>query len=192
MRTMFHRAALAPLLLLTSLPTQAATWVLDSEDSRVIFKYSYSGTPYQAYFDNIEGVVEIDPTNPGTCDFAVTIHIADIEIDDQETLSYLLDVDMFDVAQYPTATFEADSCSLQSMNSFVADGNLTIRNQTQPMSFPFDLEVDTSGDQARFHLTSEVTIQRLEYGVGQGYLANTADIPNDVDIEVDVYAVMQE
>lgn len=191
MRTLFYRAALAPLLLFTSLSAQAATWVIDKEDSQVIFKYSYSGTPYQGAFTNIDATFDIDPENPGSCDFDVTIHIEDIEIDDEETLSYLLDVDMFDVAQYPTASFEADECRLTSPNSFVADGMLTIRNQTHPITFPFELDIDTSGDQMRFHLTSEVTIQRLEYGVGQGYLANTADIPNDVDVEVDVYAVMQ-
>ncbi|MGM0633353.1 MAG: YceI family protein, partial [Pseudomonadota bacterium] len=129
--------------------------------------------------------------NPTACDFSVTIHIEDIDIDDEETLSYLLDVDMFDVAMYPTASFEAENCRLQSPNSFVADGMLTIRDQTQPMTFPFELDIDRSGDEVRFHLTSEVTIQRLEYGVGQGYLANTSDIPNDVDVEVDVYATMQ-
>jgi polyisoprenoid-binding protein YceI len=42
--------------------------------------------------------------------------------------------------------------------------------------------------QPRFHMTSEVTIQRLDYGVGQGYWANTSTIPNDVLIKVDVYA----
>jgi hypothetical protein len=43
----------------------------------------------------------------------------------------------------------------------------------------------------RFRLTSEVTLQRLDYGVGLGYFANTSAIPNDVVIAVDVYAKMQ-
>ena len=38
-RTLCYRAALAPLLLLTSLSAQAETWVIDKEDSQVIFKY---------------------------------------------------------------------------------------------------------------------------------------------------------
>lgn len=191
MRKMLYGAALALPLMTASLSAQSATWVIDPDDSQVIFKYSYGGTPYQGAFTNIDAVFDIDPMNPTDCNFDVTIHIEDIAIDDEETLSYLLDIDLFDVAQFPTASFEAENCRLQSPNSFVADGMLTIRDQTQPMTFPFELDIDTSGDQLRFHLTSEVTIQRLEYGVGQGYMANTADIPNDVDVEVDVYAVMQ-
>ena len=191
MRNLFYRAALAPLLLATSLTAQAATWKMDPENSTVVFKYSYSGTPYQGAFTNIQGNIEIDPMNPGTCNFEVTIPIEDIAIDDEETLSYLLDIEMFDVDQFPTASFKADKCSLESVDSFVADGELTIRDQTRPLSFPFKLDVETVDGKMRFHLTSEVTIQRLEFGVGQGYLANTSAIPNDVGIEVDVYAVMQ-
>lgn len=191
MRTLFYRAALAPLLLLSSLSAHAATWVLDPADSKVIFKYSYSGTPYQGEFKNVDAVFEIDPMNPGSCKFTVEIPIVDISVEDAETLDYLLDVELFDVDQFPTARFEATQCRLESMSSFVADGNLTIRDQTHPLSFPFKLDVDTSGERVRFHMTSEVTIERLEYGVGQGYWANTSAIPNDVSIEVDVYAVMQ-
>ena len=191
MRTLLSKAALAPLLLFISLPAQAATWVIDQDDSSVIFKYSYSGTPYQGEFTNLDAVFNIDPMNPTSCEFSVTIPIADINIEDEETLSYLLDIEMFDVDQFPTATFKAKQCRLQSMNSFVADGMLTIRDQTHPLTFPFNLDVETKDGEVRFHLTSEVTIQRLEYGVGQGYLANTTAIPNDVVVAVDVYAIQQ-
>jgi len=85
----------------------------------------------------------------------------------------------------------SENCRLQTTSSFIADGMLTIRDQTNPISFPFTMDIETVDGQPRFRLTSEVTIQRLEYGVGQGYFANTASIPNDVRIEVDVYAAPQ-
>lgn len=191
MRNIFNRAALAPLALLVALPTQAANWGIDQAESRVIFKYSYEGTPYEGEFKNIEATFDIDPASPGSCDFQVTIPIADVSVGDAETLDYLLDLEMFDVDQYPTATFSASKCKLESMNSFVADGVLTIRDQTHPVSFPFDFEVEMYDGQVRFHMTSEVTIQRLEFGVGQGYWANTSTIPNDVVVAIDVYANQQ-
>lgn len=191
MRNLLYRVALAPLLMVVTLSAQAATWVLDPEESTVIFGYSFGGDPYQGEFKNVEAVFEIDPMNPGSCDFQVTIPIADISIDSPEALDYLLDYELFDVDQWPTASFKADSCRLESMSSFVSDGTLTIRDQTNPLSFPFDLNVEMDGGELRFHLTSEVTIKRLEYGVGQGYWASTGEIPNDVTITVDVYAVAQ-
>ena len=191
MRTLISRAALTSLLLFIGLPTQAAEWSLVPAESRVVFKYSYEGTPYEGQFQNIDATFDIDPMRPGSCDFSVTIPIADISVDSPEVLDYLLDIELFDVDQFPTATFAAENCTLESMNSFVADGTLTIRDVTKPMQFPFEFEVEMADGQPRFHLTSSVTIQRLEFGVGQGYWANTAAIPNDVDIEIDVYAAPQ-
>lgn len=190
MRNLFL-AALSPLLLLIGLPALAQTWVIDKEQSRVIFHYSYTGDPYQGEFRNVDAVFNIDPMNPGSCEFTVTIPIGDLWLDSPEAIDYLLDVELFDVDQFPTATFVAEECRLTSMDSFTSNGNLTIRSVTRPMSFPFTLSVESNGDQLGFRLQSRVTIRRLEYGVGQGYWASTAEIPNDIDIEVDVFAVRQ-
>jgi len=185
------RAASLALLLFTALSAHAQSWVIDKEKSRVIFHYSYAGDPYQGEFTNIDAVFEIDPTNPGSCNFTVTIPIVDINIDSVEALEYLLDVDMFDVDQFPTARFEARQCRLQALDSFVSEGSLTIRDMTRPMSFPFQLAIERDAERMGFRLTSNVTIKRLEYGVGQGYWASTAEIPNEIGIEVDVYAIRQ-
>ena len=183
------RAALVPLVLATGISAaQAATWEIEPTESRVFFNYSYEGTPYQGEFKNVEATFDIDITNPGSCNFQVTIPIESIAVDSPEVMDYLLDIEMFDVDQFPTASFTATQCKLESANSFVADGSLTIRDQTHPISFPFNLDIESVDGQPRFHLTSEVTVQRLEFGVGQGYWANTATIPNDVLIQVDVYA----
>jgi len=188
MKTTITRAVFTPLLMVSALSAHAATWEIDPNESIVTFEYSYEGTPYQGQFGNIDATFDIDPMSPASCEFTVEIPIADIKVDSAEVLDYLLDLEMFDVDQWPTANFTADSCSLESMSSFVADGTLTIRDQTHPISFPFDLEVEVYDGQPRFHLTSEVTIQRLDFGVGQGYWANTATIPNEVIINIDVYA----
>ena len=190
MRSLFSLAVLAPLMMLISLPAQAVTWVIDQEDSRVIFKYNYGVDQYEGEFKNVEAIFEIDPLSPGSCKFSVTIPIEDLSIDSPEAKDYLLDYELFDVDRWPTATFNAEQCRLTGADSFVSDGTLTIRDQTHPLSFPFELDVEIDGG-LRFRLTSEVTIQRLVYGVGQGYWENTAEVPNDVIIAVDVYAVRQ-
>lgn len=188
MRNLITRATVASFLTVAGLSAQAATWEIEQGESRVFFKYSYEGTPYQGEFKNVDATFDIDPMRPGSCEFEVTIPIEDISVESPEVLDYLLDIELFDVDQFPTSTFKAENCELQSMNSFVADGTLTIRDVTKPISFPFEFQVEMVDGQPRFHLTSEVTIQRLEFGVGQGYWANTAAIPNDVVVAVDVYA----
>jgi polyisoprenoid-binding protein YceI len=166
---------------------QAATWELDAAKSKVVFQYSYKTKPYEGEFKKVKATFKIDPASPGSCEFSVTIPIADLFVSSKEVVDYLLDIELFDVDQFPTATFKANKCRLQSANSFASDGTLTIRNQTKPLSFPFKLDVGPTG----FHLTSEVTIKRLDFGVGQGYWANTAEIPNDVKVKIDVYAAQK-
>ncbi len=191
MRKFIISAAIAPLMLLIGLSAQAATWTIDPADSHVYFKYKYGNDPYQGEFTNVEATFEIDPLSPSNCNFQVTIHIADIDIESPEVLDYLHDYELFDVDQFPTATFKAESCRLTGMDSFESDGTLTIRDETHPMTFPFELDVETAGGKIRFRLTSSVTLMRLDYGVGQGYWANTGEIPNDVEVLIDVYATQQ-
>lgn len=188
MQNLVKRAVFAPLLLVLGAQAQAANWEIDSAESSVVFKYSYEGTPYEGEFKNVAATFDIDPMNPASCNFSVTIPIADISVGDAETLDYLMDLEMFDVDQFPTASFQAEKCSMSSMNNFTSEGMLTIRDQTHPMTFPFTMEVEMYDGQPRFHLTTEVTVQRLDYGVGQGYWANTATIPNEVIISIDLYA----
>ena len=191
MKSFLTRAVLAPAILLTGMGVQAADWVIDKADSKVVFKWTYSGTPYQGEFRNISATFDIDPLNPTECKFDVTIPIIDMVIDDAETMDYPLDLELFDADQFPEATFKAEKCSIEGIDAFTSEGTLTIRDQTNPIAFPFNLSVGMEDGGVRFHLTSEVTINRLEYGVGQGYWASTAAIPNEVVVEVDVYAVRQ-
>ena len=190
MRTFMHRVSLGVALLGFSAASQAAEWVLEP-GSQVIFEYTYGTDPYEGRFNDVQANFDIDPARPTSCKFDVTINIEDIDVDSPEVLDYLLDYELFDVDTWPTATFSAKSCRLTGVNSFESDGTLTIRDETHPMSFPFELSIETCDGQVCFHMTSEVEILRLEYGVGQGYWANTAEVPNEVKIKVDVYALMQ-
>ena len=191
MRTLLNRAFLGTALLIIGLPANAAMWILDKNQSLVVFKYHYGTDPYEGRFTNVEATFDIDPLSPGSCQFDVTIHIENIDVDSPEVLDYLLDYELFDVDTWPTATFKAEKCRLTGVTSFESDGTLTIRDQTNPITFPFDLTIDTCDGQVCFNLTSEVTINRLEYGVGQGYWANTAEVPNEVVVSVDVYAMQK-
>ena len=174
MRTFINSALSAVALLFISSSTFAANWVLDPGLSAVVFKYNYGSDEYEGIFTNVEAQFDIDPLSPGSCEFDVTINIEDINVDSPEVLDYLLDYELFDVDTWPTATFQAESCRLTGVTSFQSDGTLTIRDQTQPITFPFEL-----------------SILRREYGVGQGYWANTAEVPNEVEVVVDVYAMQQ-
>ncbi|MDO9476349.1 MAG: YceI family protein [Pseudohongiella sp.] len=188
MRTLFSLTGLLSLTALIGVSAQAAIWTLSPSESKVIFHYAYEDVPGQGEFRNVDATFDIDTANPSACNINVTIPIADIYVDTSEVKEYLLDVDMFNAAQFPTATFQASQCSLQSVNSFVADGQLTIRDKTHPISFPFTVDMEMHEGRPRFHLTSEVTVNRLDFEVGTGWWSDTVALPNEIRIEVDVYS----
>lgn len=191
MRIQYVLTLILLLRLVTTSSATAAEWELDPRESRVVFKYSYEGTPFEGVFRNVQATFDIDPMSPQSCEFTVYIPVNDIYVDSPEVMDYLLDIELFDVDQFPTSSFTATNCRLESLNSYLADGLLTIRDQTHPISFPFQFDIEVVDGQIQFHLTSQVTIERLKYGVGQGYWANTSAIPNEVEVHVDVYAVQQ-
>jgi len=102
-RTLIYRAVPTSLLLLFGLTVQvtaqAATWEMDAAKSKVLFQYSYKSTPYSGEFKNVKATFKIDPASPGTCEFSVTIPIANLTVDSKEVVDYLLDIELFDVDQ---------------------------------------------------------------------------------------------
>ncbi|MCY4358936.1 MAG: YceI family protein [Gammaproteobacteria bacterium] len=189
MRKIINPALLALVLFGSGSGLKAAEWVLDPFLTQVIFEYSYNSDPYRGVFAGVEANFLFDLANPEACQFDVTINIEDIEVDSPEVLDYLHDYEMFDVDTWPTATFSVEKCRLTGLTSFESEGTLTIRDQTNPITFPFELSMENCDGEICFHLTSEVEILRLEYGVGQGYWANTSEIPNEVKVIVDTVAV---
>ena len=129
MRTLRSFTALLSLAAFVGVSAQAATWTLSPGDSRVIFHYAYEDVPGQGEFRNVDATFDIDAANPGACAINVSIPIAEIYVDTSEVKEYLLDVDMFNAAEFPTATFQASQCRLESGSAFVADGQLTIRDK---------------------------------------------------------------
>jgi len=188
MRTLLIFTGLLSLGAFVGVSAQAATWTLSPGDSRVIFHYSYEDVPSQGEFRNVDATFDIDTANPGACAINVSIPIAEIFVDTSEVKEYLLDVDMFNAAEFPMATFQANQCRLQSGSAFVADGQLTIRDKTHPISFPFTLGMEMQNGRPRFHLTSEVTVKRLDFDVGTGWWSDTVALPNEIRIEVNVYS----
>ena len=74
--------------------------------------------------------------------------------------------------------------AVQAGARFEAQGKLTIRDVTRPVRLPFTFVVAADGRTAR--LSGGTTIQRLDFGVGQGEWNDTTWVGNAVDIHFDL------
>ena len=89
--------------------------------------------------------------------------------------------DYFDVEMHPTAVFTADI--MPDGNAYVAEGTLTIKDASVPVSLPFVLDLD--GDTAQ--MAGSLSINRMDFGVGATQ-TDEASLGFNVDIMVNLTA----
>jgi cytochrome b561/polyisoprenoid-binding protein YceI len=76
--------------------------------------------------------------------------------------------DYFDATQFGTATFRADL--ITGVDGFMAEGTLTIKDRTVPLSLPFRLS--TLGEEAK--MSAEITLDRRSFGIGDNMADESA------------------
>ncbi|MBY6138491.1 cytochrome b/b6 domain-containing protein [Leisingera daeponensis] len=125
-----------------------------------------------------------EPEAPGPAGAVeVTIAIPSLELG--SVASQAMGADYFDSANFPTALFQAEIEKLAE--GYEAVGMLTIKDQTVPVTLPFDLELE--GNTAR--MTGGLTLNRLDFGIGKS-LPDESSLGFAVDVAVELEAVRTE
>ncbi len=89
--------------------------------------------------------------------------------------------DFFDATTFETATYTADL--IKGIDGFMAEGTLTIKDRTVPVTMPFSLLID--GDTAQMH--ASLTLDRRSYGIGDNMNDESA-LAFDVGVNIDLVA----
>ena len=71
---------------------------------------------------------------------------------------------------------------------YEAHGQLTIRDVTRDVVLPFELTIEETGGGKVANAVGELTISRLDYGVGQGEWASTKTVGEEVVIRIEIVA----
>jgi len=93
--------------------------------------------------------------------------------------------DFFDATTYPTATFQGDLITTD--DGHIAQGTLTIRDQSMPLTFDFQL----SGDAQTQTATAQFSLSRLDFGVGSN-MPDESSLAFAVDVDVSLTATQNE
>ena len=176
------RNALLSTALLCSLvapPVHAATYRYQSntKSPSLTFSGSYQGETFTGRFGRINADISFDPTSLATSRFDVTIMLASVDTRNSERDDSLRGADFFNVAKMPTAHYLATKFRSLGGNRYAADGTLTLRGVTKPVTLNF---VWTAG--VIVALTGDASVNRLDFGVGGGEWADTSTIGNAVKV----------
>lgn len=180
----FVTAVFAAALLAGAASAHAATWTVDTARSHLGFTGSQNGTPFKGSFGKFAGTIVLDPASPAAGHADITIDTASASTDDQQKNGAMAGSDWFSVAKFPQAHFVATSFKATGAGAFEAEGTLTIRGMSRPLSLPFTLAI--TGDTAK--ADGKVQLIRTDYGVGQGTWATAQYVALEVSVDVAIVA----
>ena len=161
------------------------------DGSRIGFTALQQGAPVDGGFERFTAAIDFDPKDLGHSRIDVEIDTASITTGHKDRDTLLRSAAFFDVEKWPTAHFASAKLIHRSGDAYEAHGKLAIRDVTRDVVLPFEL---TTGDapaapgKLLAEAKGELTISRLDYGVGQGDWASTKTIGQDVVIRIEIKA----
>lgn len=150
-------------------------WVV--QDGTLEITVKQLGSPVTGSFEDWTAAISFDETRSsgmvGTVEVVVSIGSLTLG----SVTSQALGPDFFNVGDFPTATFAADI--LRDDSGYRADGTLTIKDNTLPLSLPFTLDLSDGVASMR----GRTALDRRDYGVGLSQ-KDEASLGFTVDIAV--------
>ncbi len=114
-------------------------------------------------FTQFSGTIELDPAQVERSRVNVEIQMASVQIEPARLRGHLVSPDLFNVAQFPTATFASTALRAGGADgaSHTMTGNLTLHGQTRSVTFPARINVNERAVTA----TAEFSINRQDFGI---------------------------
>jgi polyisoprenoid-binding protein YceI len=170
-------------------------WTIDPAHTNVNFGIRHFGiSQVRGRFDDLAGTIVTDAAHPEKSSVSVTNQTTSVNTHVKMRGDDLRSANYFDVTKYPQITFQSTKIEKGKNGGFIADGNLTMHGVTKTVALPFHISgpiKDPFGG-TRFGLETEVHLNRIDYGVGNGQTLANGDfaVGNDVDVIISVEAVL--
>ncbi len=173
----------------------AVTYKADLDNSSIMWKGFKPTGSHTGTISIKEGTIAVNDGTIESGNFTIdmnTIVVTDIPVEDEgnaKLQGHLSGGDFFDVAGFPTATFEITGIDTKEGKT-VLSGNLTMKDETNNISFP----VKTSIDGDTMTLRSETfTIDRSKWNIKYGsksFFDDLGDkfINDDIELTVNLVA----
>ena len=184
---------LRPILLTLSLITAsnaafATPYAVDYNASSINFSGTHAGDPFHGKFARWQADIEFDAEQLHNSQIRVEIHTDSASTNNALYDGTLPTADWFSASTYPTAIFIATHFTKIDSNRFKAEGELSIKQHTHPVSFIFTLE-PKKGDKDAVKADFQLSIKRLDYNIGAASDPDASWVSNDITIDVAVRAV---
>ncbi|MBJ6752424.1 YceI family protein [Geomonas anaerohicana] len=189
-RTIATIAAVAAL----ALPAlaSASTWNIDPDHSSVGFKVRHlMVSNVKGNFEKHKGTVEINDKDITKSKVFVTIDTASVNTNVAKRDEHLRSADFFDVAKYPTMTFNSKKVAKAGKGKLKVTGDLTLHGVTKEVVLNVEGPAKESKDpwgNFRSGVTASTKINRKDFGLVYNAALETGGVAvgEDVDINLEI------
>ena len=161
--------------------TALAADYVQAAGSTLTFASSFEGELFTGHFSRFRTRMRFDPQQLDQAMLEVDIPLASATTANPERDETLQSGDFFSSKLFPQARYSAKTFRHLGEDRYAADGTLTLRNISRPVTLTF-----TWAPGASPVLVGRASVQRLEFGVGGGDWASPAMIPLTVAISTRV------
>ncbi len=175
--------------------TKSMKWSFDPSHTSLTFAVKHLGIfTVRGQFTKVSGTSETDEGGRLTS-IEATIDAGSIHTGEPNRDAHLRSPDFLHAEQHPTLTFSSRAVEALGVNRYRVTGDLTIRDQTRPVSFEAETTgamTDPWGNQ-RAGATASATINRKDWGLtwNQVLELGALAVGEEIKFNLDVEAVAQ-
>lgn len=138
---------------------------VNSEKSKIDFVGKKTDGQHKGGFKKITGEAVADHDEPEKGSLKLTIDTSSLWSDDAKLTDHLKNPDFFNVAKYPTITFESTKIEIVGETEANITGKLTMLGKTVETKVPIKLALPSEGT---VELTATFKIDRTKWGMTYG------------------------
>jgi polyisoprenoid-binding protein YceI len=147
-----------------SAPTHYA---LDPAKSSLEFTFVQAGAQNKGRFRRFQVSFDFAPDNLAASRLDVLVDMTSVDTGDQERDDTLRGADLFAAAKFAQAHFAATQIN-RTAAGYEAVGKLTMRGVSRDQRVAFSFRSATENGAPAGYMTGKTSVQRLDFGVGQG------------------------
>ncbi len=172
---------------------RAASWELDKAHANIYFSVEHIFTKIRGHFEDFSATIAFDPENLAASNFSFEIAVDSINTNNSKRDKHLRSADFFNESDYPVIRFQSTSITATGNNTYDVAGTLSLKDKEYDFILPLTLagikdHPAMKGTKVA-GFNGEVSIDRLEYGVGNGKFYKLGVVGKNVDIFVALEAL---
>lgn len=165
--------------LTAALPLASQAQQVLPAQSEISFVSKQMGVPVAGRFKNFSAQMRFDPRKPEAGSVAFSIDAASASFGAAETDAEVPKAAWFNVAKFPTASFQSSAIKALGGGRYEVRGQLQIKGQAHSTVVPVLLVQNGSTGTA----SGSFVIQRLDFKIGDGEWADTSMVANEVQVK---------